>query len=459
MVQWRWTDAAPGFTRSLAERAALIKFESMPRDVIRVAAQAALDCVGVAIAGGNDPIPQLIGKVERTESGFGPCTLIGAIGTLPASHAALVNGAAAHALDYDDVLVAMGGHPSVTILPALLAIAQSDRLEAQALIAAYVAGFEIAGHLGRVAAELVTDRGFHATAILGAVASAGACAHLLGGTVNQIQNAIGLACLQAAGTKCAFGTMGKPFQAGNAAAIGLRSARMAFSGFSGPVDAIEAEQGLLSTHASCPPSKTVDVIGDTAFEIRDVIMKHHASCHLTHSSINAATKLRLSNRTVPQQIERVRIRASERIGSVCCVPDPASGLQSKFSIRHCVAMSLSGCDTSRVDAFDDATASDADLATLRQRIDLELKPNWAITHAEVTVRLADGTTLVMESDSGMPERDLELQERFLSDKFQSLVTPCFGAPRTEELRRRLLTLDREPHLPELITAMGANDRK
>src|SRR5208283_3122995 len=162
---------------------------------------------------------------------------------VPALSAALVNSAAAHALDYDDVNMAMPGHPSVAILPGLLALAELHHSSGREVVAAFVAGYETACHIGMVLSPGHYNLGFHSTGTVGALGAAAACARLLGLDAETTATALGIAGTQAAGLKSQFGTMCKPFHAGKAAQNGLLAARLAARGFTSRTDIVECVQG------------------------------------------------------------------------------------------------------------------------------------------------------------------------------------------------------------------------
>src|SRR5260370_5969050 len=153
-----------------------------------------------------------------------------------------------HALDYDDVNLAMPGHPSVAILPALLALAEQRRSAGREVIAAFVAGYETACRIGTALQPGHYNLGFHATGTVGVFGAAASCAHLLGLDAAMTAQALGIAGTQASGLKSQFGTMCKPFHAGKASHNRLLPPRLAAPGFSSRPDLVECEQGFALTH-------------------------------------------------------------------------------------------------------------------------------------------------------------------------------------------------------------------
>jgi 2-methylcitrate dehydratase PrpD len=225
-------------TRILAEQASAMTYDALPEPVRALARQCVLDYYGVALAGADDPLAKMLLDELSEAGGAAQASVIGHTARLPALSAALVNGAIGHALDYDDVNLAMPGHPSVAILPALIALAEQRRSSGQEIIAAFVAGYETACRIGMALRPGHYDRGFHATGTVGCFGAAAACAHLLGLDAEATARALGIAGTQAAGLKSQFGTMCKPFHAGKASQSGLLAARLAARGFSSRPDLV-----------------------------------------------------------------------------------------------------------------------------------------------------------------------------------------------------------------------------
>mgnify|MGYP001602411076 CR=1 FL=1 len=239
-----------GLTVELARRALAIRFADLPGEIRALARQCILDTLGTALAGADDALVRIL-TAELAEQGGNPvCGVIGSTLRLPALSAALLNGTMAHALDYDDVNLAMPGHPSVAVLPAVLALAEERGASGEALLAAFVAGYETACRVGLLVAPGHYDTlGFHATGTVGSFGAAAACAHLLGLSESQTVHALGIAATQAAGLKSMFGTMCKPLHAGRAAYNGLLAARLAARGFTARPDSLECAQGFAAAYS------------------------------------------------------------------------------------------------------------------------------------------------------------------------------------------------------------------
>ncbi|MBV8936934.1 MAG: MmgE/PrpD family protein [Alphaproteobacteria bacterium] len=429
-------------TRTLASKSAALEFDAIPAEAHELARQCVLDYYGVALAGAGDELVQLL-LDELAEAGGAPqASVIGHAARLPALSAALVNGAASHALDYDDVNMAMPGHPSVAILPALLALAELKRSSGREVITAFIAGYETACRIGAALQPGHYNLGFHSTGTVGTFGAAAACARLLGLDGEATAVALGIAGTQAAGLKSQFGTMCKPFHAGKAAQNGLLAARLAARGFSSRADIIECVQGFALTHGPNFSPEAALATPEAGLHLFANLFKYHAACYLTHAPIECARRLGEEHELRPEAIADITLRLDASCERVCNIPAPVDGLQSKFSLRQTVAMALTGIDTASLGAYSAENARDPTLVRVRELVELDWQDSWPQTVSELEIRLTDGRRLTARHDSGIPAADIADQGRRLAAKFDALVEPVLGAPRARELRETIASLDR-----------------
>ena len=334
----------------------------------------------------------------------------------------------------------MPGHPSVAVLPGLLALAELKGSSGRDLLTAFVAGYETACRIGAALSPGHYALGFHATATVGAFGAAAACAHLLGLDTEATATALGIAGTQAAGLKSEFGTMCKPFHAGKAAQNGLLAARLAARGFSSRTDLIECVQGFAATHGPDFSPEAMLATPADGFHILANLFKYHAACYFTHAPIECARELRHKHGLTPDKVAGITLRIDASADRVCNIPAPVDGLQSKFSLRQTVAMALAGVDTASLDAYGDKTARDPALVRLRERIAIEFQDGWPQTVAELEVETANGRRFARR-DSGIPAADIAEQGHRLAAKFDALVEPVLGAARARELREMVAGLD------------------
>jgi 2-methylcitrate dehydratase PrpD len=238
----------------------------------------------------------------------------------------------------------------------------------------------------------------------------------------------------AAGLKSMFGTMCKPLHAGRASADGLQAAQLAARGFTSRADAIECTQGFIATHGGTASLEAALAAPDGGWHLRHNLFKFHAACYGTHAAIEAARQLRRQHNLQPEDVIRATVRASAASEGVCNIAEPRTGLEAKFSLRHTVAMALSGLDTAGLDGFSDQAVSAPEVVALRERVQVLLAPQCPeLTLSEVVIETQDGAVLRQRHDSGRPTSDLLEQQQRLEEKFRRLVEPVLAPDQSDEL--------------------------
>jgi 2-methylcitrate dehydratase PrpD len=444
--------AARNLTQALATKALAIRFETLPSEMVELARQCFLDWLGVTIAGASEPLVEILAEQVKAEGGNQQASLVGRKDKdkVSLSQAALVNGAASHALDYDDVNLTLEGHPTVAVIPGLLALAEMKQSSGAEFIAAFVAGYETACRVGRLVSPGHYRRGFHATATAGSFGSAASCAHLLRLNPNQTAMAFGIAGTQAAGLKSMFGTMCKPLHAGKAAQNGLMAALLAGRGFDSRTDVLECAQGFAATQSENFDPEAALAEPGAGFYLRANLFKYHAACYLTHAAIECARRLRQRLEAQLDGIKQVVVRIFTDCDRVCNIPEPKTGLEAKFSLRLVTAFALAGRDTGALKTYCEENCADPKLVALRDKVRVELVSGWTLSRSEVRVILHDGRVLDEMHDSGIPAADIRDQKARLKNKFHSLVDPILGAEASGRLIESVEEMDRLPDLKSVI---------
>lgn len=440
----------PPVTRWLADRAAGVTFADLPEAAITVTQHCILDWFAVTLPGASEPTTRIL-REELLEDGATPvASLVGSLDRTSASHAAIINGTASHALDFDDVNMAVLGHPTVAILPGLLALAEKIDASEEDLIAAFVAGYDVACRAGLLVSPSHYNHGFHATATVGSIGAAAGCARLMGLDGERTATSMGIAATMASGMKSMFGTMCKPLHAGRAAQNGLNAARLAARGFSSRTDVLECAQGFAATQSvDFHPEATMAPAPLDHHLLRN-LFKYHAACYLTHGAIEAAGRLRHDHALSSNAITAITIRVPSVTDRVCNLPRPETGLEAKFSLRLTVAMALAGRDTAGIATYTDDLTHDPTLVRLRDMAVLEFDDTLPEAKASITVSAPDAKGVSAEHDAGVPQSDLILQESKLSAKFSALVAPVLGNLRADALRDEILKIGSGGTLREVM---------
>ncbi len=399
-----------------------------------------IDWCAVALAGQDEPVSRIVRAMVGEEGGSAQASVIGLGRKLPMRAAALANGTTSHALDYDDTHFAHIGHPSVAILPAALAMAEKTGATGAAFLDAALIGVEASCRIGAWLGRRHYQHGFHQTATSGTFGATVAAARLLGLTREQTLHALGIASTRASGLKSQFGTMGKPYHAGMAAANGIEAAMLAQAGFVSRPDGLEGEQGFSKTHAGEGGDLGPILAGlGTEFWFETVQHKFHACCHGTHAAIEALAALRIEHRLLPEDIEAVEITTHPRWLKVCNIERPTTGLEAKFSYRLTAAMALSARDTSTLASYTDALCAESALVALRDRVTVETDAAMQDTEAAVVIRTRKGENHRAHHDLDRPQ-PAEKREAKVRAKAASLL----GLTKAEALWQTINAMGSQP---------------
>src|SRR5512145_955930 len=321
---------AESLTRALGTFVSGLRFSALPPEALAVVHTGFADCVGTMIAGSVEEPPNLLHKALAPPPGEASLYLTGP--RVPAPEAAFINATAAHALDFDDV--ALRGHPSTVLVPAILA--ESEALEATgaAMAAAYVAGYEVWADLAGRDKDQHHEKGWHPTGIFGPIAAAAACASLRGLNSEKAAHAIAMGASQSAGLVANFGTMTKPFHAGRAANAGVIAARLAAAGFTASLDVLEHPQGFL---AAASPKRAGR---DWQILTQGLSVKKYPLCFCTHRALDGMLDLLRDQKIAPQDVESVSVSTSRRYATILRNVRPQTGLEAKFSMQFAMASAL-----------------------------------------------------------------------------------------------------------------------
>jgi 2-methylcitrate dehydratase PrpD len=448
--------------RSLADRILDVEFDRLPLAALDTAKLAILDTVGVTLAGSREETTRVVARTLRRTAAAGPALVFGDTQRLDVLSATLINGVAAHALDFDDCSNTLGGHPSAPILPALWTLAPG--VTGKAFIAAYAAGVECETKLARAVNFHHYEKGWHPTATLGTFGSAAACGHLLGLSRDELATALALAASMASGIKANFGTMTKPFHIGQAARNGLCAALLAQEGMTASLDALEHAQGFFAVYngaGTIEPDRIFDAWADP-YDLADpgVAFKRHPCCASTHSAADAMLHLRETHGLSHHQVTKIEAWTHPRRLAHVNRPDPTSGLEGKFSIQYVLARALMHGIVS-VEHFSDAAARDATARAVTARVSAAGDPDASLVttdhfYARVHLTTAGGETyrhfvdLPLGRDQNHP-----LPSGTIEGKFRDCAGMVLDTDSSEALLCRCRELENVTNLAEVLNLIEA----
>ncbi|ALM82257.1 MmgE/PrpD family protein [Bordetella sp. N] len=397
-----------------------------PDEVLHEARRALVDYLGLALVAAHDPVVvPLRGTVRRWQARGKARVVLG--GTTTPALAALVNGTAVHAMDYDDVHYLGAGHPGAPCWSTALAVGQEHEQDEQRVLAAFVTGVEIMARLGGGfvpgVGRSLQRKGFHPTSVVGRMGAAAVAASLYGLDAARSLHALSNAATTAGGLVASFGTHGKPFHAGKAAMDGILAADLAAEGYIGANHAFELQGGWLDAfiqdrQVEVPPLDFAD-----HYELLRNGYKLFASCRATHAS--AQTAQALVEALAGREVKRVQVKVHPGALVTAGKTAPATGLEAKFSVACCVAMALSGYRLAWTD-FVDATLADARVQALLPRIEIVPVAGQSPASAHVKVELADDDVLQASTSVILGHPDNPVSDAGLTEKFRALAEPVIG---------------------------------
>ena len=361
----------------IARKSSVLSTRECSPQAIDTARMAIMDTIGVSLAGAREDCTLAVYRVCRRTMGSGSSLIFGQTGGVDVLSAALVNGTASHALDFDDCSNTLGGHPSAPIVPALWALAEERDCNGEDVLVAYISGVEVETKIGRAVNFHHYEKGWHPTATLGTFGSAAACSRLLNLDAKKTAAALGLAASMAAGIKANFGTMTKPFHVGQASRNGLLAALLAEEGMTANPDALEGDQGFFEVFNGTG-NYNPDVVMKTWADPLDIIepgiaFKRHPCCASTHPAIDALLVLREKHGLTAGSVKHIRSWTHPRRLNHTNRPDPKTGLDGKFSVQYVLARALRDGVVS-LEHFSDAAVQDAEIhALLKMKSNSRLK--------------------------------------------------------------------------------------
>jgi len=387
-----------GATRQLCEYAAALRFETLPGDVVGQAKSCVTDTVAAMLYGRGLPWSRLIVDHAGTTARSGRSTLFGAPASrVDAAAAAFGNGALAHAFEMDCLTYPSAGtHPGANLVPPGIAVAQETGASGTELIAALVAGCEVANRIGRACDPLRTA--FHAPGILGPPGGAVVAGHLMKLDARRMENALGIAASFGSGIMAFSATrdggMVKKLHLARAAEGGVTAARLAARGVTGPSGVLEAPGGTLDAFGERPdPAELMRDLG-SRYETLTISLKRFAAHITAHTPIQALLDLRLDDGFAGADIAAMEVTGSARMVKRHGNPEPGDLMAAQYSVPFCLALAAfrDPCDPA---SFAENAVDDPLIRALCRRVKLAegpVPPDQPLL-VRLTVTLRDGRVL------------------------------------------------------------------
>jgi 2-methylcitrate dehydratase PrpD len=449
-----------GATEQIARFTVDARFSDLPPEAVKSAKEAILDGIGVTIAGSTESAGEIVTQYVRDQGGAAQAGVVGGGFRTSAPQAALANGVLAHALDFDDVIGLMSGHPTVPVLPAVLALAEAHGRSGADAILAYVVGVEVESRIGSAIGMHHYAVGWHPTATLGTLGSAAASAWLLGLGVAETRMALGIAASEASGLRQNFGSMTKPFHAGHAASCGVVAAQLAARGFTADDSILESRYGffpVLGGEGQYDLEQVTRNLG-APFAVADpgLEMKPYPCCRFIHRCLDAVLQIVDEHHPDPADVTEVECRTSSFVPQIVIHHRPRTPLEGKFSMEYCMARALMDGEM-RIAQFADDKVMEPAAQELLQRVKYvhpESVPGERAPE-RVTVRLRDGREMFRDVlvPRGAPQNPMSLDE--LVAKFRDCAGVALSADAVDRALDMILNLgsvDNVTDLADILTA-------
>jgi 2-methylcitrate dehydratase PrpD len=418
----------PGPTAAFADFVVNARTRGLPPEVRRAAARLFANWMGCALGAADDDTVRAVLQFAARVGGPGPASIVGRGTTLDPVNAALANGVAANALDYDDMHVPTLIHPSVPVVAAALALAEDRRTGGETLLRAIVVGVEVECRLGLALFPAHYDAGWHSTATLGTLGAAAAACVVLQLDAGQTTHALGIAATQASGLRAMLPNACKSYNTGHAAASGVRAALLAQSGLTSAPAVLEEKFGLF--HAFGAPRDLAALtagLGEHSL-VGEVSLKPYPCGVVIHPLIDACLALARATDLDPARLRSLDAHVHPRALELAGRPHPEDAITGRFSLHHAAALALARRSAGLAD-FEGADVHDPLLASLRSRMTIAGDTSLTPGQARATLTLDDGAkhTNTVAHPSGSPQRpltDAQLEAKFMELAARTVARPA-----------------------------------
>jgi 2-methylcitrate dehydratase PrpD len=433
----------------LAERLASfakdLRFADIPSDLVTDISLHALDTIGVCLASTPLPYARAVAEFVRHEAGGGRSTAFGLPGRYPARNAGFYNASLGHGMDFDDSHLVAIAHPSATILPPLLALAEENGCAGEALVTALVAGVEVMTRVGVVCGAALLGRGLHPTSACGSFGAVAAIAKFNNMTQAQTVAALGMVGAMTGGLHQSTidGTWNKCIHSGLAVQAGFEATALAKAGFSGPPSILDGEAGFIAAFAGLRADAAARAVCDglgERWEAGRLAYKLYPCCQGLHPYADCAIDLAREENIDLKLVERIDVRVGKLVGITLCEPPalkyrPPTPYAAKFSMPYVVASALTHGEVTS-DSFTAQAIADPQVLQLADKVHYAFDPIYdegTALRGWLQLQGKDGRTFLRSTlaSRGTPENPWAQAD--IIGKFLRNATPIIGADRARAL--------------------------
>lgn len=468
------TEKRNGPTQEVAQFVARTRYRDIPGEVVGLARGFILDGLGVALAGSTDECSRIVQTHIRRMSGKKESSVLGASLSAPAPKAALANGVAGHAMDYDDTQLSTSKeavyglltHPTTPVLAAVLAVGEKENISGEEFILAYLLGVEVECRIADAIHPRHYQSGFHSTATMGGLGAAMAVGKVFRFKEEQLMRTLGIAASMASGLRENFGTMTKPLHAGRAAENGVSAAMLARDGFTAATNILEARRGFFNAMAGgYDESKISRRLGSPYFmKEPGISIKPYPSGSLSHPAQDLILDIVREHDLRAADIARIEVGTNSNVPNALIYPMPKTALEGKFSIPFCMAIAVLERRAGMAQ-FQDRKVRDKKVVEMMKRVTLYVDDEleglgYDQVRSRVRVKLTSGRIIEGRYDvaRGHPEKPLSWSE--LADKFRDCAALVLPEKNAEDAIELIARIDELKSLTPLLRALsGARGKR
>ncbi|MCY4385333.1 MAG: MmgE/PrpD family protein [Nitrospinae bacterium] len=444
------------------------EYDNIPEDVRIIMRRCFVDGIGLMVAGSTEESGHIIQNYLKEIGGEPEARVIGTSMMVPAHLAALANGIAGHAMDYDDTQLSsypdrvygLLTHPTCPVMPAALAIAEALGATGQELLTAFALGFEVECKVAEAIRPDHYVKGFHSTGTIGAIGAATAAAKLMGLDEHELRMCYGIVCSESAGLRANFGTMTKPYHCGRAAENGVVAARLASGGYTSDPTVFDGQWGFFQIMGGgCDRDYIVGKLGNAWSAVDPgVSIKPYPCGSLAHPAMDAARDLILENDIKPDQVKELRFGTTSRVLEPLRYKEPQNELEAKFSLQFGFGILLLE-RAAGIAQYKDEVVSRPDVVEMMKKInpfmDDEIEAQgYALIRGKVAIELEDGTVYekMSEISRGTPQRPMDREE--LYEKFTECTSLVYEGDQIALIEAMLYKIDTLENIHGLIDLLG-----
>ena len=444
----------PGVTETLAKFVVDTRYDDLPPQAIHQAKRSLMNFFAVALTGCRDQTFETALQTLAAFSGGRQAALIGRRDRIDALGAAFLNAAGANVLDFCDTHVPTAIHPTAPLAPALLAVAELQRVSGRDLILAFVLGQEVECRIGLAISPSHYNRGWHITTTCGVFGAAAGSGKLLGLNEKQMVWALGTAATEASGLCECLGTPAKSVGVGNAARNGLFAALLAAKDFAGPAEPLAGKQGYYHALGEAANlSALIDGLGES-WEIMPTSYKPYPCGFVMHPAIDCVLGWRRENPGV--QVDKVVVTGNPLMAVRADRPNISSGRESQVSVQHAVAAALI-FGKAGLEQFTDACVNDPAVRALRGKVEVLRDEKYPTVAAAVAITTADGKTHKLSQQAARGSDSNPMSDRDLEDKLRDAAASWNPRHDIAPLIDAIWTIDKSADIAKLAALTVPRD--